>query len=83
MTLPIDRQRRPTLHLKTPPPPAKAATAEAVWKCKPCGAQFGVDPTLADGEPVRCPGCNARLGRAEQFRIDPVETRGVRARMVA
>jgi DNA-directed RNA polymerase subunit RPC12/RpoP len=83
MTGPIDPPRRATLHLKNPPAPAKAPAAEPAWKCKPCGTQFGVDPSLADTDPVRCPGCNARLGRAEQFRGDQIEIRGVRARMVA
>jgi DNA-directed RNA polymerase subunit RPC12/RpoP len=80
-----DRPPRPILRLKNPPPaaaPAPPAAASPQWKCKPCGAAFAVDPTLADADPVRCPACNARLGRAAQFRADgPGE--GVRARRVA
>jgi hypothetical protein len=31
---------------------------------------------------VRCPGCNARLGLAEDFRADPPRTERLRARLV-
>lgn len=82
-----ERPSRPILRLKTPPPrpapePAPSPPASPQWKCKPCGAAFSPDPTLPDATPVRCPACNARLGRAEQFRGEaPGE--GVRARRVA
>src|SRR5437879_4728852 len=62
-----ERLRRPTLHLKTPPAQADPVAAAVRWKCKPCGAPFEVSRTLQDQEVVRCPACNARLGRAEQF----------------
>jgi DNA-directed RNA polymerase subunit RPC12/RpoP len=82
-----DPPRRPTLRLKNPPPlpPTPAALAPAAapavrWKCKPCGAGFDVSPSLGDADAVRCPSCNARLGRAEQFRGDPAQVQGVRAR---
>jgi len=42
-----------------------------------------VDPQLADGDAVRCPACNARLGRAEAFRKAGPEGEGVRARRIA
>ncbi|HEY1753039.1 MAG TPA: hypothetical protein VGG29_17400 [Caulobacteraceae bacterium] len=84
-----DRPPRPILRLKTPPPaaltppgptpPPRAAGPQ--WKCKPCGAAFTPDPTLADSAPVRCPSCNAKLGKAGQFRgYHPGER--VRARRV-
>ena len=86
--------RRPVLHLKSPPalkplapvkqakpakPPAPIA-APAPWTCKPCGAGFDVPASLADEDAVRCPKCNARLGRAAQFRSDPPDVEHVRAR---
>jgi rubrerythrin len=78
-----DRPARPILRLKNPPtvtPPTAAPIPQ--WKCKPCGAAFGVDPALDDADPVRCPACNARLGRAAQFRAEGAGE-GVRARRVA
>lgn len=65
------RTVRPTLHLKTRPLPVPAPAPVDVaerWKCKPCGALLEIDAALADEAVVRCPACNARLGRAEQFR---------------
>ena len=73
--------RRPTLHLKNPPLRVQPAAPPVRWKCKPCGALLEVDLALADDAAVRCPSCNARLGRVEQFRGDPAEVRGVRARL--
>jgi DNA-directed RNA polymerase subunit RPC12/RpoP len=76
---------RATLRLKHAPalppiaPPVVAAP-QPRWKCKPCGATFEVSPSLDGADAVRCPACNARLGRAEQFRGDPADVRGVRAR---
>jgi DNA-directed RNA polymerase subunit RPC12/RpoP len=69
--------RRSVLTLKSSP--AKAPALQ--WKCKPCGAAFEVAGELADDAAVRCPSCNARLGRAEQFRSDPPDPK-VRARQV-
>jgi hypothetical protein len=60
----------------TPPPPAHA------WKCKPCGTGFTPSPDLPDDESVRCPACNARLGRAADFRSDPPNLEKLRARPV-
>ena len=51
------------------------------WKCKPCGAALEIGADLADADAVRCPACNAKLGRAEQFRSDPPDAK-VRARRV-
>jgi len=77
-----DPGRRPTLHLKNPPSLSAPAPAAARWKCKPCGTLFQVDESLAATEVVRCPACNARLGRAGQFRVETGDTPGVRARLV-
>jgi hypothetical protein len=41
--------------------------AQAEWLCKPCGARLTPDPALAPEEPVRCPACNAKLGKAADF----------------
>ena len=69
---------RPILRLKNPPPSAPRAELAVRWKCKPCGALFEVSGRLQADEVVRCPVCNARLGRAIQFRI---ADGSVRARM--
>ena len=45
--------------------PAKPQAAE--WLCKPCGARLTPDPHLAPEEAVRCPACNAKLGKAADF----------------
>ena len=74
--------RRPILHLKTPPPSAKVAAPSVGWRCKPCGAPVEIAATLADEDEVRCPACNALLGRARQFRSDPPQLQRVRARLV-
>jgi len=84
-----DTPKRPTLHLKLtpkllepePPAPAQSAKAAATWKCKPCGKSLQVDSALADDADVRCPSCNARLGLAADFRLDPPGAK-VRARLV-
>ena len=74
--------RRPILHLKAPPPGLKTPAAPAAWRCKPCGAPVEVAVTLADEDEVRCPSCNALLGRASQFRSDPPQLQRVRARLI-
>jgi DNA-directed RNA polymerase subunit RPC12/RpoP len=76
-----DPPRRKILSLKNPPPlpapppaPVRAPEPQApqgAWKCKPCGARLDV---AADADPdsvVRCPACNANLGKAGQFLSDP------------
>ncbi len=75
-------RRRPILHLKAPPPGLKAPSAPSAWRCKPCGAPVEVAAALADEDDVRCPSCNALLGRASQFRSDPPQLQRVRARLV-
>lgn len=88
--------RRPTLSLKlgTPlpaalsriptarpaPPAAPAAPAAPAWKCRPCGAGFDVPGEVADDERVRCPSCNAKVGLAGDFRLDPPPLEKLRAR---
>jgi hypothetical protein len=92
-----EKPKRPTLRLKFPPklpdqpaakPAARPVTAAAApsppeWKCKPCGTAFSVPAELADDESVRCPSCNARLGLASDFRMDPPNISRLRARAVA
>jgi len=73
--------RRPILSLKNPPLPKAPPAPARRWKCKPCGGVLEVAPTLADDEAVRCPSCNARLGRAGQFRSEDPEQQKVRARL--
>src|SRR5258706_575229 len=48
-----DRPRRPTLHLKNPPPAAPTLAPAVRWKCKPCGAPFEVSRSLEGGEAFR------------------------------
>jgi len=55
-----------------PPPPA--------WKCRPCGAAFDPPADLPDDERVRCPSCNAKVGLAADFKIDPPPLEKLRAR---
>ncbi|WP_372781924.1 hypothetical protein [Phenylobacterium sp.] len=71
--------RRPILRLKTALAPK--AAAPLAWRCKPCGAAVEVAPALADEDEVRCPSCNAALGRAGQFRADPPQLQRIRARL--
>jgi hypothetical protein len=52
------------------------------WKCKPCGTSFTPSAELAEEDAVRCPSCNARLGRAVDFRADPPRLEKLRARLV-
>jgi hypothetical protein len=75
-----DPPRRPILSLKNPPKPKAPPPAPSRWKCKPCGALVEVAASLADDETVRCPSCNARLGKAAQFRGEDPEQAKVRAR---
>ena len=87
--------RRPILRLKNPPPlpvppppPASAArpgqpATEPGWKCKPCGARLVLPETWADGDELRCPNCNAKIGMVKDIMSDPPETSRLRARRVA
>ena len=91
-----ERVRRPILHLKLGDapavervqgaPPAAPADASApaayTWKCRPCGTPFIPPREGPDEEAVRCPACNARLGRAGDFRLDPPPLEKLRARAV-
>lgn len=75
------------LHLKSPPralapAPSPVKPSPVKWKCKPCGELLEVGPTLPDEAVIRCPACNARLGRAAQFRSEEPQPPGVRARRV-
>jgi uncharacterized paraquat-inducible protein A len=72
--------RRPILSLKNPPKPKAPPPAPSRWKCKPCGALVEIAASMADEEAVRCPSCNARLGRVGQFRAEGPEQQKVRAR---
>ncbi len=64
---------------KSPPPPPPEPVFG--WKCKPCGQGF--DPLIgaSDDEAVRCPKCNARIGKVGDFKLDPIPAK-VRARPV-
>jgi DNA-directed RNA polymerase subunit RPC12/RpoP len=84
--------RRPILRLKNPPPlpvqpapppkPGQAAAPATVWKCKPCGAALVLPETWAEGEELRCPNCNAKIGLVKDIMSDPPETSRLRARRV-
>jgi DNA-directed RNA polymerase subunit RPC12/RpoP len=68
-----------------PPVPAPApepATPAYTWKCRPCGTAFVPPAEGPDDEAVRCPSCNARLGKAGDFRLDPPPLEKLRARAV-
>jgi DNA-directed RNA polymerase subunit RPC12/RpoP len=78
--------RRPILRLKgaadrpsllSPSPPSVR------WKCRPCGAAFDPPTDIGADEAVRCPKCNARLGKAADFRCEPPALTRLRARPVA
>ena len=91
-----ERARRPILHLKlggapsaerpervrSDVPAAAPTPATYTWKCRPCGTPFVPPREGPDDEPVRCPACNARLGRAGDFRLDPPPLDKLRARAV-
>jgi DNA-directed RNA polymerase subunit RPC12/RpoP len=69
---------RPILHLKTLPASMRPPAPVVRWKCKPCGTPFEVSGELGDDQAVRCPSCNARLGRADQFRAGDAAVRARR-----
>jgi DNA-directed RNA polymerase subunit RPC12/RpoP len=83
-----ERARRPILHLKSGAAPPVLAAASVpppvtyVWKCKPCGTTVAPPAEGPDDEAVRCPACNARLGKAGDFRADPPPLDRLRARAV-
>ena len=52
------------------------------WRCKPCGTGFNVPTDLTEGESVRCPACNARLGLVKDFQGDEPNLAKVRARKI-
>ena len=62
--------------------PAEPVAPAYTWKCRPCGTSFTPPPSGPDDEAVRCPACNARLGRAGDFRLDPPPLDKLRARAV-
>jgi DNA-directed RNA polymerase subunit RPC12/RpoP len=64
---------------RTPPAPQPTLYT---WKCRPCGTVFTPPSHGPDDEAVRCPSCNARLGRAADFRLDPPPLERLRARAV-
>ena len=78
--------RPPTLLPETVRPAVSARPPEApatyTWKCRPCGTPFVPPREGPDDEAVRCPSCNARLGRAGDFRLDPPPLDKLRARAV-
>lgn len=75
-----DTPRRPILSLKFPPKPKAAAVAPTRWKCKPCGATVTITGAEAPDQDIRCPACNARLGLASSFLVDPPLVEKIRAR---
>ena len=90
-----ERARRPILHLKLGSPPAErteaarpdspavqSAPGTYTWKCRPCGTPLVPPREGPDDEAVRCPSCNARVGRAGDFRLDPPPLERLRARAV-
>jgi len=56
-----------------PPPPPAPPPPPSAWKCRPCGMGFDVAESMADEDWVRCPKCNARVGRAGDFRAGNLE----------
>jgi DNA-directed RNA polymerase subunit RPC12/RpoP len=80
-----DQPRRPILSLKgAADRPSPSSSAPPVrWKCRPCGAAFDPPTDIAPEDAVRCPGCNARLGKAVDFRCEPPALTRLRARPVA
>lgn len=85
-------KRRPVLSLKNPPKvtlpeglrprePVPPPAPQHDWKCKPCGAGFSIEASLAPEVVIRCPACNAKLGAVGDFRTEPLPTK-VRARPV-
>ena len=83
---PLERMVKPsarttvfTPHAAPPPEPPPAPPPTGDWKCKPCGAGFSIEASLADDVVIRCPSCNAKLGTVADFRADPPPTK-LRAR---
>jgi hypothetical protein len=66
--------------LAAPGPAATPPAPSLVWKCRPCGSSFEPPRAGPDDEVVRCPSCNARLGKAGDFRLDPLPLERLRAR---
>ena len=60
--------------VEAPPPPPPPS-----WACKPCGAKFDPPAEGEDDTAVRCPSCNAKLGKLAAFRAPEAAT-GLRAR---
>jgi len=71
------RPSRPPKAPKPPPPPAQIFG----WKCKPCGQGFDPPEGAPEDQDVRCPSCNARVGKVGDFALDPPPNR-LRARRV-
>jgi len=70
-------RKRAILSLKNPPKPKVEPILR--WKCKPCGGIVVLTGKEGPEEVIRCPACNARLGKAGQFLSDPPDEK-VRAR---
>lgn len=71
---------RPILKLpfrEAPPPPPPPPP---MWLCKPCGAQFSL-PEGPEDTVVRCPSCNAKLGKLAAFNPTDGSAPKVRARL--
>lgn len=71
------RPARPPRAQKPPPPPPQVFG----WKCKPCGQGFDPPTDAPEDQDVRCPSCNARVGKVGDFAMDPPPNR-LRARRV-
>jgi DNA-directed RNA polymerase subunit RPC12/RpoP len=81
-----EQPRRPILRLKGAadrPSPLSPPQPLVRWKCRPCGAAFDPPTDIGLDEAVRCPKCNARLGKAADFRCEPPAFDRLRARPVA
>ena len=72
------RLNRPLKFSKPPPAPAKPTFG---WKCKPCGEGFDPPVAAPEDQEVRCPSCNAKIGKAADFAKDTPPNR-LRARRV-
>jgi DNA-directed RNA polymerase subunit RPC12/RpoP len=77
-----DAEAAPAAPGSVPRPAAAPAPVAYTWKCRPCGAAFTPPSEGPDDEAVRCPSCNARLGKAGDFRADPPPLERLRARAV-
>ncbi|HEX6861150.1 MAG TPA: hypothetical protein VF138_13240 [Caulobacteraceae bacterium] len=71
----MTERMRPILKLKNPPKLAPIVPPKADWKCKPCGVAFAPATEANDEGEVRCPKCNARLGRLADFEANPAKVR--------